>query len=67
MTWTSNPPKEEGWYWWKYKDGLHIEALYVYKSSIYPAKFATQRNTYAELVEDLGGLWYSEKIKEPPT
>jgi len=58
--WTTEIPKEAGWYWWKGNDTLEI---------LYVTKFEKGLHAYVDgdfyRIERLGGEWWPEPI-EPP-
>lgn len=59
--WTTTPPTEPGFYWWRH--GTHITVEHVIKHEHFDCLIFASDNSE---IANSGGEWYSERIK-PPT
>ena len=55
MTWTTEAPKEPGWYWWRMRSG------YTVPTQIYPDGSCLLGRPF-----EMGGEWWPVRIEEPP-
>lgn len=65
MTWTTEPPKEPGHYWWRIHNGaqycrLCVEYVYETDSGMW---VSVGYESYD--AKTFGGEWWTERIKEP--
>jgi len=68
MNWTTTPPTEPGWYWWRDSKSKEAQPLNVYKNSdgnfrVYVNLFGFGSDRY--MPSRIGGEWWPIPIEEP--
>ena len=64
MVWSTDKPKDPGWYWWRYELGRKPTVLYISDAHIENMDVFTE-GTLVMFLSELPGEW-SDKPLEPP-
>lgn len=64
--WSEDPPKSDGWYWWRNLPDLGPKILHVIVSPYGDAIQANVNGGYI-LIEHIGGEWLPDQIQMPST
>jgi len=64
MQWTTTPPTEPGWYWWRFRDGDRVFPRQIIDRDA--RLIVLGSHGYDRPVNLLGGEWWPVRIDEPP-
>ncbi len=62
MKWTTEPPAEAGWYWWRPEDCIRGEVVHVRR---FGGPLIVEHVGSMSEVRTFGGDWWPERVKSP--